>query len=665
MTGESSVGAADSWSAAPHHDGSDLYVSDPSPRLGDAVTVAVRVPSDCLVEAVSVRTVPDGEPKLVMATVAATTPTETWWTADLVCHNPVTHYRFLLTGAEAGPRWLNGTGIHGREVPDASDFRLVAHEHPPPEWAVDGVVYQIFPDRFARSAAADARPVPDWARPMVWDEPVQGGMGRASSQLYGGDLDGIVEHLDHLRDLGVSVLYLTPIFPARSSHRYDAASFDVVDEVLGGEEALRRLTDAAHAAGMRVLGDFTTNHTGDHHDWFRAARNPDAPERDFYFWADPEDPDSEDYVGWLGVRSLPKLNYDSVTLRRRVFDDASGVVRRWLGPDGGLDGWRVDVANMTGRYGAQDHNHEIASLMRDAVAQTRPDALLVGEHFHDFTTDLPGDGWHGVMNYAGFTRPVWAWLNDPTTVPDFVGSPVIVPRLRGDLVVETMRDFNSRVAWQSYTHSFTLLGSHDTPRIRTLVGEDPRLVAVAAGLLLTLPGIPMLTYGDEIGMRGEWGEDGRRAMPWQAQGAPGRSDEWDETLRDTYRTLIGLRSSTPALQRGGLRWVYADADAIVFLRETADQVALVHCARRAHGVVELSARYLGDVARGRSVFGHNVTVREGVDGSVAVGAQEPSVSIWVYPGSGSVVSRVRAEAAAARSGPTDLPPVSESTARSM
>jgi alpha-glucosidase len=135
----------------PHHDGSGRYVSTLTPRLGDRVEVLVRVPVETQVEAVHVRTAPDGEATYTAARVDRTTVTEVWWRATLVCHNPVTTYRFLLTGGPSSYLWLNGTGVHRRDVPDASDFRLVAHDAPPPAWATGSVVYQIFPDRFARS----------------------------------------------------------------------------------------------------------------------------------------------------------------------------------------------------------------------------------------------------------------------------------------------------------------------------------------------------------------------------------------------------------------------------------------------------------------------------------------------------------------------------------
>lgn len=605
------------WLAQPHHDGSGRYVSDLAPRLGDVVDVLVRVPLECDVDAVHVRTSPDGEQEFGSARLVHTTATDAWWQASLSCHNPVTNYRFLLAGGPTKYAWLNGTGVHLRDVPDASDFRLLAHDSPPPQWARGSVVYQIFPDRFARSKAADRRELPAWAVPAGWGDPVDTRPAVIAQQLYGGDLDGVVDHLDHLERLGVDVLYFTPFFPAQSNHRYDAASFERVDPLLGGDAALRRLTKAAHSRGLKVLGDFTTNHTGDAHEWFVTASGPGGaktPERDYYIW------ERGDYVGWLGVRSLPKLNHLNEHLRTLLFERPGGVVRKWLGRSGGLDGWRVDVANMTGRWRGTDVNHDVARQMRASMAKWAPEALLVGEHVHDYTVDLPGDGWHGVMNYAGFCKPVWTWLRDEEGDPNFLGAPVPVPVLDAAAVVETMRDFTSRIAWQSLVHSFNLVGSHDATRVRTLVGGDGRGVDVAAGLMLTLPSIPMLTYGDEIGMEGAFGEDGRRPMPWDEQ-------HWDTRILAVYTGLIAARRASPALREGGLRWVHADGDAIVFLREEEGETALVHVARAAHEPLTIDARHLAGIRDGRSAYGPAPKVGKA---TVTLTATEPGVRVFTW-----------------------------------
>ena len=230
-------------------------------------------------------------------------------------------------------------------MPDHGDFKLVSHA-PPPAWARDALIYQIFPDRFARSAAADGREPPDWAIPCDWDTPVIGRGPETPRQFYGGDLDGITERLDHLDRLGVNTVYLTPIFPARSNHRYDAAGFDTVDPLLGGDAALVRLADAVRARGWRLLGDITSNHTGDAHEWFtRALADVDAPERELYYF----DVTTGGYGSRVvnGVQSLPKLNWGSAELRRALRHRPGLAAAPLAAP-------AVRVGRLAGRRGQHD-----------------------------------------------------------------------------------------------------------------------------------------------------------------------------------------------------------------------------------------------------------------------------------------------------------------------
>ena len=567
--------------AEPHHDGSPLYVDDEAPPLGGTATVRCRTGAD--VEAVWLRTTRDAEPTYHPCTRVDGEP-GVWWEGSLPVRNPVPHYRFLLVGRTQ--RWLTGAGVFDHEVPDAFDFRLPTHA-PAPDWARDGVVYQVFPDRFARSAAADTRPTPGWALPASWDDPVvfEGNDPRTPLQLYGGDLDGITDHLDHVAAVGADIVYTTPVFPGESNHRYNASTFEHVDPLLGGDEAYVRLAAAVHARGWRILGDLTTNHTGDTHEWFRRAlADPDAPERDFYHFG----PDGT-YETWMGHHTLPKIDHTNPGLRAAFVEGADSIVGRWLAPPYSLDGWRIDVANMTGRLGALDVNHEVARAVRRTAEALRADALVIGEHNHDASDDVDGDGWHGTMNYAGFSWPVWGWLRAEETPARSFGTPVPVPTRTGGQMVEAMRMWMGRLGWRATASSWNILGSHDSARIRTLVGSAARH-RVAAGLQFTLPGVPMVFAGDEIGLEGVLGEDSRRPMPWEDR------DAWDHATLATYGALAALRRTEPALRRGGLRWVHVSDDAVVHLREHPEGSVLVEARRAAGPAIGLPAGPLGGEA---------------------------------------------------------------------
>ena len=604
--------------ALPHHDGSDLYVSHRAPALGDTVTVWLRVPTAYRPERVWVRTAPDGEPHWDVAKLDRSTDHESWWCADVDVRNPVTRYRFLMDGGASGYRWVNAAGTFTRDVTDAADFWLTTFA-PPPAWLDDAVVYQVFPDRFANSGAE--RHWPSWARPTAWHEPVDQAWQVSTRQMYGGDLPGITQHLDHIAALGANTLYLTPFFPAESAHRYNAQAFDRVDELLGGDAALIELIEAAHRRGMRFVADLTTNHTGDTHDWFRTARiNRDSTEASFYFF-NGDGPD--DYVGWFDVPTLPKLDHRAGALTERMLAGPDSITGMWLREPYGIDGWRIDVANMTGRYADVDANHAVATAMRATMAEVSPDAWLVAEHCYDASGDLRGDGWHGTMNYAGFTRPVWSWLGDPQHRLQVMGYPAHRPAIGGDAAAATMTDFVAAMPWHSTTASLTLLGSHDTARWRSAAGSTARQIA-GAGLLLSYPGVPMIYYGDEVGLTGATSDLGRVPMPWD-------QSRWDRSTFDAYRTLVAARRTSPALQRGGLRWLHADDDCVVVAREAAgdDPAMVVHVARNAHQPVsiDLAEFGLGTHATVHTSLGTETSAGDAT-GTLLADAGGAGVTLW-------------------------------------
>jgi alpha-glucosidase len=601
----------------PHHDGSPLYVSTPSPVLGERVRVRVRVPREFgAMRVVRTRSNPDREPRYADAAVVHEDAAAVWWEAEIEVENPVHHYRFLLERDDGATHWLTSRGISHTETRDVDDFRLVTFAAPP-EWGRSSVMYQVFPDRFARSAAADGRMPPSWAEPASWNDPVAHAGEATWRQFYGGDLAGIQEHLDHLTGLGVDLLYLTPVFPAGSNHRYDAHSFDEVDPLLGGDEALVALVEAAHARGIRVIGDLTTNHSGDSHEWFRAAYgNPDAPESEFYLWLDAE---QTRYVSWMGVPSLPKFNWRAEELRRRFIDGLDSVVAKWLKPPYSLDGWRVDVANMTGRWRDENLNKDVRRTIRQTMLEVAPDTLLIGESTNDAASDFPGDAWHGAMTYASFTRPLWNWLSVPGS-PAAGGLGMTLGRTSdytGADFYDAHREFAAAFPWRTRLHTMNALDTHDTPRFRTSAREGA--VPVAFGLAVTMPGIPVVWAGDEFGLVASDGEESRTPIPWD------RIGDAAETI-GLYRRLIALKRAHPALNGGGIRWLSASDDVVAFVRESAEECVLV-VASRAIAAVDLGAELPDDAELVASEAPGEVSWD---DGRVALPG--PAFAAWRLPG---------------------------------
>lgn len=601
----------------PHHDGSARYTPEPPQSVGAQFEVLLRVPRAAGVRRVVVRQVHDGEPVNVAAQLDRSDEAADWYRATLTQSGPTMRYRFLTDGGSLGYQWVTAAGTTQHDPTDAADFVSSIYRGGP-DWLSEAVAYQIFPDRFARSGQVN-HPLPDWAVPLSWQDQPHGDGREISRQLCGGDFYGIIAHLDHIMALGANLLYLTPVFPAPSNHRYNADTFDRIDPLLGGDQGYQALIEAAHQRGLRIIGDLTTNHTGVGHEWFASAQaDPKAPSADYYYFK--EHPD--DYVGWLGHRGLPKLNYGSPDVLHHLVTGPRAPVRKYLQEPFGLDGWRIDVANMTGRHGADDFNRDVAQAVRRTVLQENPEAYLVGEHFHDFRPDLDGSGWQGVMNYAGFTKPLWSWLVRPDLpVDNWMGIPWSGwPQLPAWSAVQSMRAYTA-VPWQQLAASMSIISSHDSPRIRTVVGSTD-LVSVAVAAMFCYPGVPMIWSGDEVGLQGVTGEEGRRPFPWH------RPDTWELATLGVYQAFSRLRHEHEALRNGSLRWIYADDDRMLFVREGTSETVLVSLNRADGPNFSVSPTALGlhEGAELERLYGDNLI--RATDGQVEIPGSGPAARLW-------------------------------------
>ncbi|MGC9356559.1 MAG: alpha-amylase family glycosyl hydrolase [Anaerolineae bacterium] len=552
------------WLSSIHHDGSALYVSHLYPNLGDTVRLRLRVSANAPVHRVLLRTFPDGEQFFTPMEQTAIEPPVRWWEIDLEIREPIVHYRFVLE-SDDGIWSYTAAGPTARIPTDVTDFRILA-DYVPPSWVPGSVFYQIFPDRFANGDPGNDPQPGEFEyrgyqpRTFTWGEtPPRDQPG--SIVFYGGDLPGILQHLDYVEDLGINAIYLNPVFTAHTSHKYDVIDYEHVDPHLGGNEALVELSQALHAREMRYILDIVPNHCGYWHPWFqKALADPGAPEADFFTFFDHPD----EYASWLGVWLLPKLNYRSAELRRRIYEGQNAIFRRWLRPPFSADGWRVDVGNMLGRQGASQLGREVVQGIRAAVKETRTDAYLMSENFFDATPQLQGDQWDGVMNYLGLASPLLHWLRGLKMGSFGLKADIISPKpWPTPALIETWQGVRASIPWAVALQQFNLLNSHDTPRIRTVVGENDALHRLAAIVQFTYLGVPSLYYGDEIGITNLPGLGPRGCMVWDRS-------RWNRDLLAFYRDLIHLRRNSPVLQYGGFQLLTMEKDTFAYQREAPE-----------------------------------------------------------------------------------------------
>ncbi len=452
-----------------------------------------------------------------------------------------------------------------------------------PDWAKGAVMYQVFPDRYARDAAFDVekaralRADPLRTVHAGWDEEVDhvgpAGHAYAATDFFGGSLAGIRSRLDHLASLGAGVLYLNPIFESRSNHRYDTADYLRVDPLLGDESEFRALCRAAADKGVRVVLDGVFSHTGDDSRYFNrygtyegigayqeAEGKGRSPYRSWYGIRRTEDGRLV-YDSWWGFENLPAVHENDLSFKEFLFG-AEGVLRHWL--ERGASGFRLDVSD--------ELPDGFLRELRACVRGVRPDALTLGEVWEDasrkvsygsYRDFLFGRTHDAVMGYP-FREALLGWLS---------GS---FDAAAADRRLESIRE---NYPPESFHAGMTLLGSHDVPRAltvlsgaedpgdraaqaqRRLTGEERRLgterLRVAAAFQMAYPGSPSVYYGDEAGMEGFRDPFNRRTYPW------GREDR---VLLAAFRSLGRMRSETPVLRTGEYETLEAAGDRFAFRR---------------------------------------------------------------------------------------------------
>jgi neopullulanase len=423
-----------------------------------------------------------------------------------------------------------------------------------PAWVKHAIFYQIFPDRFARSPRT-RHPAGLTFKP--WGSPP------AEQGYQGGDLYGIVDKLDYLQTLGITALYLTPIFSSASNHRYHTYDYFQVDPLLGGNAALRELLDQAHARNIRVVLDGVFNHASRgfwpfHHvlenggdspylDWFTIHDWPLRP-----YSSTKEEP--LNYAAWWNLPALPKLNTSNPDVRQYIFE----VARYWL--EFGIDGWRLDVP-------AEIDDDAFWREFRRVVKGVNPEAYICGELWEDSRRWLQGDQFDAVMNYL-FTGPAISFFGANTLRP-YGRKHLKFKPLEAEELARQVDYMHGLYDWQINQVQLNLLDSHDTARALWILGDDPTALRLCVLYQMTMPGAPCIYYGDEVGLSA--GDDPycREAFPWHAE------ETWNTTLLNFYRQVTALRHRYPVLHTGSFDILHAKGDIFAFHRQLATSEAVV------------------------------------------------------------------------------------------
>ena len=517
-----------------------------------------------------------------------------WWECDFTPEQSGLYfYRFEIDTWRGTlgitSRFGGESGIDEFGAPEGECWQLTVFEsqYQIPDWLSGGIMYQIFPDRFYRSGTTKYNVPQDrylhqrWGSQPEWRPNHQGEI--TNSDYFGGDLEGIIQKLDYLQSLGITCIYLNPIFEAHSNHRYDTADYTKVDPLLGSKEDFKRLCKEANKRGMHIMLDGVFNHTGSDSIYFNrkgryqtlgAYQSQESPYYDWYqFYQWPEQ-----YACWWNFETLPNVNETNETYNAYI-NGTDGVIQTWL--KAGADGWRLDVAD------------ELPDLFLDditkAAKQVKPTSMILGEVWEDASNKMAygqrrryllGKQLDSVMNYP-FREAIIGFLTGKN------------PAEMMELIMTVLEHYPPSAIHLLMNH----IGTHDTERILTVLGGEPlngrdrewqsktklsqeqrskglALLKLASLMQYTLPGIPCVYYGDEAGMEGYRDPFNRVCFPWGHE---------DAELVNWYRSLGKIRHSCEVLKQGTLEPYYADDDCFVYVRsdEAVGQKLLVAVNRTA------------------------------------------------------------------------------------
>ena len=604
-------------------DGTARYVCPLEPEVGETVTLKFRAAKE---DNIQIRLAINNE--LYTMESERTYGAFTYYRAEWKVKDGMTSYYFEIQDGEE-VWYYNRSGLTDGRIP-YYDFRL-APGFSTPDWAKGAVIYQIYTDRFCNGDPendVETREyfyIGDYSSKVTDWNKYPAAMG--VREFYGGDLQGVIDKLDYLQDLGVEVLYFNPLFVSPSNHKYDIQDYDYIDPHFGkivedggellspGEKSNKKATkyqkrttsfanleasnelfiklvEELHRRGMKIILDGVFNHCGSFNKWMDreciyerkkgyapgAYISRESPYHDYFrFFSDEEKdwPYNGKYDGWWGHDTLPKLNYEeSVKLENYILN----MGRKWVSPPYNVDGWRLDVAADLGR--SNEYNHQFWKKFREVVKNANPDAIILAEHYGDPREWLGGDEWDTVMNYDAFMEPITWFLTGMEKHSDEMRE-----ELRGnaDNFTRAMTYHMANMMVPSLLTSMNELSNHDHSRFLTrtnhMVGRvaelgpeaanefvNPAVMREAVAFQMTWIGAPTVYYGDEAGVCGFTDPDNRRTYPWGHE---------DQQMLGFHKEMIRIHKEHEALRTGAVVMLHCEKNILAYGRFTEEEQIIV------------------------------------------------------------------------------------------
>ena len=604
-------------------DGTARYVCPLEPKVGETVTLKFRAAKE---DNIQIRLAINNE--LYTMESERTYGAFTYYRAEWKLKDGMTSYYFEIQDGEE-VWYYNRSGLTDGRIP-YYDFRL-APGFSTPDWAKGAVIYQIYTDRFYNGDSENDVETREYfyigdysSKVKDWNKyPAAMGV----REFYGGDLQGVIDKLDYLQDLGVEVLYFNPLFVSPSNHKYDIQDYDYIDPHFGkivedggellspGEKSNKKATkyqkrttsfanleasnelfiklvEELHRRGMKIILDGVFNHCGSFNKWMDreciyerqkgyapgAYISRESPYHDYFrFFSDEEKdwPYNGKYDGWWGHDTLPKLNYEeSVKLENYILNTG----RKWVSPPYNVDGWRLDVAADLGR--SNEYNHQFWKKFREVVKNANPDAIILAEHYGDPREWLGGDEWDTVMNYDAFMEPITWFLTGMEKHSDEMRE-----ELRGnaDNFTRAMTYHMANMMVPSLLTSMNELSNHDHSRFLTrtnhMVGRvaelgpeaanefvNPAVMREAVAFQMTWIGAPTVYYGDEAGVCGFTDPDNRRTYPWGHE---------DQQMLGFHKEMIRIHKEHEALRTGAVVMLHCEKNILAYGRFTEEEQIIV------------------------------------------------------------------------------------------